>query len=98
MDDRRIEQLTLREMFSDVELLVRELTEHLGQSFLPRLRAVDELVHPRAGERDGVADSAIRTRMMALLGSDDFTQTLFARLECYLKAIREGARRAIQER
>ena len=100
MDNRPIEQLTLREKFSDVEYLVRELTEHLEQSFLPRIRSVEEIVRPdsRAADRGDVPDSTVRSRMTALLGSDDFAQTLFSRLECYLKAIQEGARKAIHER
>lgn len=100
MDNRPIEQLTLREKFSDVEFLVRELTEHLEQSFVPRAKAVEELVKPdlRPADRDAIPDSTVRSRMTVLLGSDDFTQTLFSRLECYLKAIQEGARKAIHER
>jgi len=100
VDNRPIEQLTLREKFSDVEFLVRELTEHLEQSFRPRIRAIEELVKPelRAADREAIPDLTVRSRTAALLGSDDFTQTLFSRLECYLKAIQEGARKAIHER
>ena len=98
VDNRPIEQLTLREMFSDVEFVVRELTEHLEQSFRPRIRAVEEVVRADSPDRKDAPDSTVRSRMAALLGSDDFTQTLFSRLECYLKAIQEGARKAIHER
>lgn len=98
MDKRPIEQLTLREMFTDVEFLVRELTEHLEQSFLPSIRSVEELVRPQSRSANEIPDSTVRSRMKALLGSDDFTQALFSQLESYLKAIQEGAKKAVQER
>ena len=100
MDDRPIEKLTLRELFTNAEGLVRELNEHLEQQFLPRLRAVDELVrsHAKPEERKEIADSTVRSRMAALLDSDDFSQKLYSRLERHLVAIDQGAAQAIQGR
>jgi hypothetical protein len=100
VDERPVEQLTLRELFSNAEWLVRESTEHLEQSFLPRIRAVEELVrsYAKAPERNEIADSTVRSRMAALLGSDDFSQTLFSRLERHLQAIEQGAERAVEQR
>lgn len=100
MDDRPIAQLTLRELFTNAEGLVRELNEHLDQSFLPRLRAADEVVrtHAKVDERNDIADSTVRSRMAALFESDDFSQKLFSRLEQHLVAIDQGAAQAIQGR
>jgi hypothetical protein len=99
VDHRSVEQLPLRELFTGTEMLIRELTEHLQQSFLPRMKAIVELVesHGNARERDEIADSTVRTRMAALLASDDFTQQLFARLERHLSAISTGAQQAVHQ-
>ncbi|HTI50812.1 MAG TPA: hypothetical protein VL475_07670 [Planctomycetaceae bacterium] len=100
MDERPIEQLTLRELFGGSERLVRELTEHLEQSFLPRLRAADDLVrsYNKPAERNEIPDTTVRSRIAALLGSDDFSQRLFTRLERHLTAIDDGAKRAVSQR
>jgi hypothetical protein len=100
VDDRPIEQLTLRELFGGSERLVRELTEHLEQSFLPKLHAAVDVVqsHSRAAERDEIPDSSVRSRMAALLASDDFSQKLFDRLDRHLTAIDDGAKRAVSQR
>jgi len=100
VDDRPVEQLTLRELFSNAEWLSRELNEHLEQAFLPRLRAVEDVVKSYANpaERDEIADSSVRSRMAALIGSDDYSQKLISRLERHLLAIEEGAQRAVLQR
>jgi hypothetical protein len=100
VDERPAEQLTLRERFTSAEWLIRELLEHLEQNFLPKSRAVEELVrsHARADERREFADTTVRTRVAALLASDDFSQTLLNKLERLLTAIDEGAHQAITER
>jgi hypothetical protein len=100
LDERPIEQLTLRELFGNTEWLVRELNEHLEQSFLPRVRTVIEVVSSfdKPAERDEIADSTVRSRMAALLASDDYSQKLISRLEQHFSAIDEKARRAVEQR
>lgn len=100
MDDRPIEQLTLRELFGNAEWLLRELNEHLEQAFRPRIRAVDDVVRSFANpaDRDEIADSTVRSRMAALIGSDDYSQKLISRLERLLHAIEEGGQRAALQR
>lgn len=100
MNERPIEQLTLRELFTDAEMLSRELTEHLEQSFLPRIRDVEQAVrnYSKREDREEVADATVRSRTSALLGSDDFTQQLLGRFEEYLSAIYDRAGQASKER
>jgi hypothetical protein len=99
VDERPIEQLTLRDLFGNSEWLIRELSEHLEQSFLPRIRAVDQLVqsHSRPAERNEIPDSTVRSRVAAMLASDDFSQKLFSKLEAHLTAIDERSQRAVQQ-
>jgi hypothetical protein len=97
MAERPIDQLTLREMFTNAESLVRDLVEHLDKSFHPKSRALGELVRSYnvSDERDAISDGAIRTQVSTLLGSDDYSQAFFQKLERYLQAIEERSQTAI---
>ena len=100
MADRPIDQLTLRDMFSETEWLIRELSEHLKQSFHPKARALSELVRSYRipEERNAIADTAVRTHVAALIGSDDYSQTLIQKLDCYLTAIEERSQGALSSK
>lgn len=97
MAERTIEQLTLREMFTNAELLVRDLVEHLNKSFHPQSRALSESVRSNnlPDERDAISDSAIRTHVSTLLSSDDYSQAFFQKLDRYLQAIEDRSQGAI---
>ncbi|HLJ09758.1 MAG TPA: hypothetical protein VKU82_01145 [Planctomycetaceae bacterium] len=98
MADRPVEQQTLREIFANAEWMIRDLTEHLKQSFYPRIRSLAPLVatHDRPAERDDIPDSSVRTHVAALLSSDDYSQTIFQKLEVYLSAIEHRSQAALQ--
>lgn len=102
MADRPVEQLTLREQFTTCEHLLRELIDHLDQSFLAKIRKLEEMVDPQDNpanpmERAPVLDVNIRNHVAALLSSDDFSQTLHQKLDAFLAAIEQGAGRALNE-
>ncbi len=97
MAERPIEQLTLRDMFTQAEWVLRDLSAHLNQSFRPKARAVLEVVrsYQVPEERDSIPDGTVRTQVAALLGSDDYSQKLFQKLDEYLNAIEERAADAV---
>jgi len=97
MAERPIDQLTLRELFTNTEWLIRDLTEHLQQSFRPKSQALGGLVrsYQIPEERDAIADTAVRTHAAALLGSDDYSQNLIEKLDRYLEAIDERSHAAV---
>ena len=97
MADRPIDQLTLRDMFSNTEWLIRDLSEHLKQSFHPKTQGLGELVrsYKIPEERNAIADTAVRTQVAALLASDDYSQTLIQKLNCFLTAIEERSQGAL---
>jgi hypothetical protein len=97
MAERPIDQLTLRELFTNTEWLLRDLTEHLQQSFRPKSEALAELVrlYQVPEERDAIADTAVRTHAAALLDSDDYSQNLIKKLDRYLEVIDERSHAAI---
>jgi hypothetical protein len=94
MSEQALEDQSLRERLGHAEQLLRELSEHLAQSFLPKLKRANELLDASSGE-DGseVADSTIRSAMAAVVQSDHFTQTLINSLDPYLRSIEHEVRR-----
>lgn len=100
MADRPIDQLTLRDMFSNTEWLIRDLNEHLKQSFHPKARALGDLVrsYKIPEERNAIADTAVRTHVAALFSSDDYSQTLIQKLDRYLTAIEERSQEALSSK
>jgi hypothetical protein len=97
MAERPIEQLSLRDLFSNAEWLIRDLTEHIRQSFQTKARALSELVQPEKtpAERDAITDAAVRTQAAELLKSDDYSQTLMEKLDRYLTAIDDRSQDAL---
>lgn len=100
MAERPIDQLTLREMFTNAEGLIRDLSGHLKQSFQYKLRVLDDVVksYKVAAERDAIPDATLRTNAAALLSSDDYSQVLFQKLNHYLTAIEERSQAAISSK
>lgn len=94
MSEQALEDQSLRERLGHAEQLLRELSEHLAQSFLPKLKRANELLDTSGGE-DGseVADSTIRSAMVAVVQSDKFTQQLINSLDPYLRSIEREVRR-----
>jgi hypothetical protein len=100
MPERPIDQLSLRDMFSNAEWLIRDLTEHLRQSFHTKARALDDLVRSdkTPAEREAITDTAVRTHVAELLKSDDYSQNLIEKLDRYLAAIDDRSQDALSGR
>ncbi len=94
---RALDQLTLREMFSDTERLTVELADHLEQGFLPKNKQLIRLVRvlPEGVEKRHVEDISVRNQASELLKSHQFTQELFDKLDDYLDAIDQSITRII---
>ncbi len=89
MADRSIDRLTLRELATDSERLLREAVEHIELGFAPKVRAVSRLVRlsDESSEEDDVEFLTIRNRVADLLESDTFTERLYEKLDEYFAAI-----------
>ena len=99
MSDPNPDQLSLRERIGQTETLVRELHEHLSQSFLPKVKSAREAILPSEGgaTAEEVPDSTVRSLMADVLKSDEFTLALLKRLEPYLRSIQRGVREILEE-
>ena len=98
MSEIPLDQTPLRDLFSQVKHQVRDLTEHLDQSFLPKLHALDDVTHPQStgdprSSQDEVRDITVRNRAADVVESDDFTQQLLHRMRDYLNAIDSALRK-----
>lgn len=97
VDDRRIEQLTLREKFADAERLTRELLEHLEQGFSPKAYQAHQIVRPTPSglPAANVEDVTVRNQVVGLLESDQFADQLYSSLEKYFAAIDASVSRIV---
>lgn len=84
MDDSP-DNYPLVERFHKADHLARELSEHLRQTFLPKL---SELRHAsKVLDAEEVTDQTMLDRMQAVLGADDFSTSIFEKLIRYLNSI-----------
>jgi len=99
MSERPIEQLTLREMFTETVRLTRELTEHLEQGFNPKVSELNQLARPTpsGAPASNVADVTVRNHVSSVLESDNYTDQGCRSLEKYFAAINKAVSRIVGE-
>lgn len=98
MAERRADQLTLRELFTNAERLARELFEHLEKGVLPKIQNLDQLTKCTEDQTDeSVPDVSVRRAAAELLGSDEFSQKLLEKMDEYLSAIDNAIERHINQ-
>ena len=100
MAERPVDQLTLREMFTGAEALLRDLEDHLRNSFLTRFREIQELAgsYTQVELCESIPDRTIRHHVAELLGSDDYAESLIKKLDQYLAAIAVRSQEAIESK
>lgn len=93
MTSNDIQNMTLRDKIRHASLLVRELTEHLEQGFIPKARDVVTLVRSRGDtgafnmQDESMTDTTVRNSVADLLQSEAFTDELYGRVDELLSAI-----------
>lgn len=89
MAERPVEQLTLRQMFTEAQRHSRELIDHLEKGFLPKTHGLLKLVRGRAGDPtiEEVEDVTVYHAAEQLRLSEEFTAQLYARLNQLFTAI-----------
>lgn len=86
LDDDRIDQLSLKDRLKKAQYLARELSEHLTQSYLPKLG--DLRLVTREFDPKEVSDQRIFDSATGVLEAEDFTDALYGKLNRYLESIR----------
>lgn len=92
-------QMSLRELLSTSDHSVRELTEHLSLSFVPRVARLGKQTksYNRPEERAQIPDVTIRNSAAEVIQSDDFSQTLYEKLNTVFWVLEQAAGRAAGE-
>jgi hypothetical protein len=91
--DESPENMALVERFHRAEHLLRELSEHLRQSLLPRLSELRQA--SKVFEANEVSDQELLDRMQAVLQSEQFARGLQDRLLGFLRSIERDADRIL---
>ncbi len=79
------EAVPLNERFQAAQFLMRELSEHLQQAFLPKL--TDLRSASKTADVEEVTDQAMYDKMLAAMQADEFAGKLFETLIRYLVSI-----------
>ncbi len=80
----------LAERFLVSQMLVRELNEHMRQTFLPRLSALRHA--SKEPDVDVVTDQEMLDRMKTAIEADEYTERLFDYLMRCLQSIEDETR------
>ena len=84
MSDPKIDQLSLRDLFTDAERLTRDLIDHLEHGFIPKVQALNALMLD-GGEQ--LEDLTVRNSAATVLEGHAFSQKLLDKLDNYYQAI-----------
>lgn len=97
MQEKPVDQYTVREMFTEAERIARELSDHLEKGFVPKVGALSRIVRPhKAGDESPlVEDGVVRTHSAQVLESDQFTEKLYDRLQDFCLAVDKNMDRII---
>ncbi len=82
-----LSRLPLSERLKNAEYLARELSEHLRQSYLPRLAELRNSC--RVYDVNRVSDQQMFDQIQEVLKSDEFAQDVYARLSAHLTSVRD---------
>ncbi|MFQ5732484.1 MAG: hypothetical protein ACE5KM_11095 [Planctomycetaceae bacterium] len=95
MNERPVDNLTLRELLRDAELSRRELGEHLERGFAPKAASLARLIRPKPGGdwNHGLEDRSLHHTAQMVLDSHQFTDNLIQGFRRLLKAIDESVSR-----
>ena len=89
MAEKRVEDMPLRDVFTEAEQLVRDLVDHLENGFLPKAIGLKELVaiSEQGIGSDDVHDVTVRNQSAQLLERARFADKLYLRFDECVEAI-----------
>lgn len=95
MAERRVEDMPLRDVFTEAEQLARDLVDHLENGFLPKVSGLKELVEvdERGIGSEDIHDVTVRNHSAQLLERARFADGLYSRFDECIKTIDEKVSR-----
>jgi hypothetical protein len=82
-----LKHIPLSELLKKAEYYARELSEHLRQSYLPKLG--DLRASSKVFDKTVVSDQQMLDRIQGVLQSDEFAVDVYRKLNAHLKIIRD---------
>ena len=89
MAERRIEDMPLRDVFTEADRLARGLVDHFEDGFLPKSSGLQELVavSEQGNGSDDVHDVTVRNHSAQLLERARFADELYTRFDACIETI-----------
>ena len=83
MAERRIDDMPLRDVFTEADRLAREIVDHFEDGFLPKSTGLQELLEVNAQGigSDDVHDVTVRNHVAQLLERARFADDLYTRFD-----------------
>ena len=99
MEERPIEQLTLRQLFTEASRQSRDVINHLEQGFLPKVYSLVKLLPKNASDSQlsEIEDVTVYNSAQNVLQSEQFTHQQHQNLEKLLTAIDAAANQLVNE-
>ena len=100
MADRPVEQMTLRDVFTESERTLRELIEHFEQHYQPRIYDLEKVVrlHSNSAELGQISDMTVRNQAAEALRGHEYARPLLLRLRDLLEGVDRGVQRTLGEK
>ena len=95
MAERPISQQSLREQFTRAEQLVKELTDHLEHSLLPKILDLKKLIQTDLNGEAVVEDISVRNHAASVLESARFADEVSDKMTPYFTSIQQSVARMI---
>lgn len=95
MAERPVSQLTLREQFTNVEQLTKELVDHLEHNLLPKIHDLKKIVQTELKGEAVVEDITMRHHASDVLESARFADEVSGKMTDYFTSINQSVSRII---
>ena len=95
MAERPVSQQTLREQFTNVEQLTKELVDHLEHNLLPKIHDLKKIVQTELKGEAVVEDITMRHHASDVLESARFADEVSGRMTDYFTSINQSVSRII---
>lgn len=95
MQTRSVNDLTIRELINQSELICRDLADHLKQNFIPRTESLVGLIHPGSSARPETDSKTVHQHLRLIDDSIQFSRKTLDRFESLVEAIDQSTTRII---
>ena len=96
MAETHLEQHTLRELFTEIERKIHDLTEHFERGFVPKVQALRSILKKGQNDLQSLQDITVRNHSDEVLKSYRFGKELDEVVESHLTAIFQAVEQIVE--